>query len=207
MSTIAERLRELRGERSLRAFGGMVERPIMSVRNYEQGNTPPPEYLAVVAKVCDVSLYWLITGEADPAVPVVKGDTAYYKDWVVHTIPLIGQIPAGPLAEAIEAPEAVMTVPFTSRRHGKLFGLRVEGNSMVPTLQPGDIVVIGEREPKSGEIAVIQTNDYDATVKRLYFDGEAFMLSADNPEHPPSRLERRQVLKLLKVEAIIREVK
>lgn len=33
------------------------------------------------------------------------------------------------------------------------------------------------------------------------------MLSADNPEYPPRRLERRQVLKLLKVEAIIREMK
>ena len=85
----------------------------------------------------------------------------------VTLVPLVGRVQAGRLTEAVRDPEGYLALhsPLPS---GKLFALRVEGESMTGVgILPGDLVIVrrqGRAEP--GEVVVAQVDD-EATVKIL----------------------------------------
>ena len=63
---IGKRMREIRGERSMQAFGTAVGIHAGSVLNYEQGhNTPGVPILIRIAQKEKVSLNWLILGRGE----------------------------------------------------------------------------------------------------------------------------------------------
>jgi SOS-response transcriptional repressor LexA len=78
-------------------------------------------------------------------------------------VPVIGQIAAGPLSEALEFPEGYLKLPS----HPGRFGLRVHGDSMADAIQEGDVVLLKKRPHKSGEICAVRIDRSDATLKYL----------------------------------------
>ncbi len=67
---------------------------------------------------------------------------------------------------------------------GKLAVIEVQGDSMEPTLQGGDIVLVDLRtqELRDGNIYTLR-RDEDLMVKRLYRHGSDWMIHSDNPSY------------------------
>jgi DNA polymerase V len=61
--------------------------------------------------------------------------------------------------------------------------IKVRGNSMYPTLQMGDILIVkSDLDLKDNQIAIVSINNSDYTVKRFNKSKNTFV--ADNPEYP-----------------------
>ena len=122
-------------------------------------------------------------------------------------LPLVGEVPAGPLRYASEEVEEWLPVPARWGGRGR-FLLRVRGDSMVGDgIKDGDLVVVDPRpDAEDGEV-VVALVDGEATVKRLRRRGKAVELVASNPAYPPLRLERggAEVGLAGKVVALLRE--
>lgn len=83
-------------------------------------------------------------------------------------VPLLGDIPAGPLSEAIEAPEGHLKLPGA----GSLYGLKVSGNSMADLIQDGDVVLLDkDARPHSGNICAVRLEG-EVTLKYLEWSAE-----------------------------------
>jgi repressor LexA len=102
-------------------------------------------------------------------------------------LPLLGSIPAGPLAEALAEPETVLDErDLLAFRDGD-FLLRVRGESMT-----GDGILDGDKvllrpdvEAHDGEIAAVLVGDaHEATLKRVFRKGDRVILRASHPAYP-----------------------
>jgi repressor LexA len=115
-----------------------------------------------------------------------------------HTgIPLLGNVPAGPLSEAVEDAEETLPVSPDYFGGGPLFALRVQGESMKNAgIFDGDLAVLRQQPTvEHGEIAVVQIND-EATLKRVLHTSNGLILRAENPSVPDKTVvagERAQV--------------
>jgi repressor LexA len=104
-------------------------------------------------------------------------------------LPLVGEVPAGPLRHASEEVEEWLPVPARWGGEGR-FLLRVRGDSMVGDgIRDGDLVVVDPSpDAKDGDV-VVALVDGEATVKRLRRRKEAVELEASNPDYPTLRVE------------------
>ena len=107
-------------------------------------------------------------------------------DGRVKTLPLVGQIAAGPPIVAYENIENYLSVDVETVGVEGNFALRVRGNSMIDAgIQDGDIIIIQQvSDCTNGAIAIALLND-EATVKRVYKESNRYRLQPDNPELNP----------------------
>jgi DNA (cytosine-5)-methyltransferase 1 len=98
-------------------------------------------------------------------------------------IPIMGTIAAGQPIEAIEIPEDIIKmgreeIPGT----GKLYALRVVGNSMIDEgIFDGDTVIIKQQSTADdGETVVAIIDDNEATLKKIYREKNRFRLQPAN---------------------------
>ena len=108
-------------------------------------------------------------------------------------VPIVGQIAAGPLSEALEHPEGYLKLVAYPGR----FGLRVHGDSMADAVQDGDVVLLKKRLHKSGEICAVRIDQSDATLKYLDLyvsHPETVLLRPHNPEYPTTEVETARVV-------------
>jgi repressor LexA len=107
-------------------------------------------------------------------------------------VPLLGSIPAGPLAEAIADAEGYLPLPGLGDRW---FALRVEGDSMADLIQADDVVLFERGVPaRDGLICAVRVEDDDATLKYLDRDGAGgYRLRAHNPAYPDRRVAARDL--------------
>ena len=111
-------------------------------------------------------------------------------------VQIIGAIAAGqPIpvfsTEGVASSEEFDTIevpPELPRRHGKLFGLTVNGTSMIDALiDDGDVVVIKPaRDAVNGEMVVAWLRDEEeATLKKFYLEGDQVRLQPANSQMEP----------------------
>ena len=102
----------------------------------------------------------------------------------IRQVPILGRVHAGQLHEAIEDIEGY--VPIHARPSEDLFGLRVQGDSMIEAGILHDDLVIVRRQPtaRSGDIVVALVDD-EATVKRLRIVGRRIELHPENSRFKP----------------------
>ncbi len=110
----------------------------------------------------------------------------------VAYLPLVGEVPAGPLRHASEEVEQWLPVPARWGGEGR-FLLRVRGDSMTGDgIRDGDLVVVDPvPAARDGEV-VVALVDGEATVKRLRRRGGAVELEASNPDYPTLRVGKRE---------------
>ena len=112
-------------------------------------------------------------------------------------LPLVGQIAAGVLHEAIEQSERVNFGDMFSRKN--MFVLEVSGDSMIEDhIADGDYVVVRkQRTARAGEIVVAQTDDGEATLKRWYPEKDRIRLQPSNSSMKPIYVKNAKVLGVL----------
>lgn len=102
-------------------------------------------------------------------------------------LPVLGAIPAGPLAEAIESSDDVRNPGDLLPWRDGDFLLRVKGDSMVGDgIFDGDLVLIRpDVALQPGEIAAVVLEDsQDSTLKRVFPKGKTVVLRASNERYP-----------------------
>jgi repressor LexA len=111
---------------------------------------------------------------------------------VATGVPLLGAIPAGPLADPAAHAEGVLRMPGLGDGH---FALRVDGDSMADLLQSGDVVILERRAPaRSGEICAVRVDDDDVTLKYLDREaGGALALRPHNRDYPTLSVPAQRV--------------
>lgn len=120
-------------------------------------------------------------------------------------IPVLGKVAAGIPIEAIEDIIDYEEIDEALAATGEFFALQIQGESMMPRICDGDVVIVREQEAvESGDIAVVIVNGDSATVKRIKKEPEGLWLIPNNPAfetkvYTPSEIEHLPVRILGKV--------
>ena len=121
-----------------------------------------------------------------------------------RSIPLVGKVTAGLPILAIENIEDYLVLPQDRFGRDELFGLRVQGESMIEAgILDGDVIVVRpQNNAENGEIVVAMIED-EATVKRIYYEKKRVRLQPENRFMEPIYAENVQVVG--KVVALFRQ--
>lgn len=100
-------------------------------------------------------------------------------------LPLLGRVAAGKPIEAFTAGETI-EIPKSMKVPGELFGLRIQGNSMIEDgILDGDYVIIRKQpQADNGQTVVAMINN-EATIKRYYRRKTHIELQPANSEMTP----------------------
>ena len=100
-------------------------------------------------------------------------------------LPLLGRIAAGQPIEAIEDPQTISLADFV--RSKEVFVLEVRGDSMQDeAILNGDYVLVEKlKNAHNGDIVVALVDKDDATLKRLYREGDKIRLQPSNAKMKP----------------------
>ncbi|HTS58209.1 MAG TPA: transcriptional repressor LexA [Terriglobales bacterium] len=100
-------------------------------------------------------------------------------------LPLIGRIAAGQPIEAVENPETISLADFV--RSKEVFVLEVRGESMQDEhILSGDYVLVEKtKSAHNGDIVVALVQGSEATLKRLYREGDTIRLQPSNAAMQP----------------------
>lgn len=155
--------------------------------NYEKGKRKIPiSSLKVLAEYYHISMDKLTFDEPENTLPA--GKSSYLK------IPIIGNCAAGTECFAENNICGYEIADVSSILHGYQYCyLRVQGDSMEPTLSEGDLVLVRlQSDVDSGDIAVVLvrdegSGDYDGLVKRVKKDNQDIILLSENRYYPPRR--------------------
>jgi len=100
-------------------------------------------------------------------------------------LPLVGRIAAGRPIEAVENPETISLADFV--RSKEVFVLEVRGESMQDEhILSGDYVLVEKtKSAHNGDIVVALVQGSEATLKRLYREGDTIRLQPSNAAMQP----------------------
>jgi repressor LexA len=103
-----------------------------------------------------------------------------------YEIPLLGVVAAGTPIEAVLNYETVC-VPRDMIREGRMFALRVRGDSMIDEqIRDHDLIVLqSQQTADNGQTVVALIDGSDATVKRFYGGRNQVRLEPANPNYKP----------------------
>jgi repressor LexA len=107
-------------------------------------------------------------------------------------VPLLGSIPAGPVAIADVEREGYLSLRGLDDRH---FALRVHGDSMADLIVDGDVVLLAADAPiRDGAICAVRIHDDEVTLKYVVRPTpDSVQLRAHNPRYPDRTLAARDV--------------
>ena len=99
------------------------------------------------------------------------------------TAPLYGTIAAGTPIESVAVEDALWAPPDVLAAHPRGFYLRVRGESMNRVLPDGCFAFVDpDAEVLNGDMAALNVNGYDATIKRYRRIGRSVTLSPDSTD-------------------------
>ncbi len=111
---------------------------------------------------------------------------AVFPDERSTRIPLVGRIAAGAPIEAVQGPDVVdLEEVFAGK--GECFVLQVRGDSMIDEhIRDGDYVVVRRQDTaRDGQTVVALLETGEATLKKLYREGDRIRLQPANPSYEP----------------------
>lgn len=118
-------------------------------------------------------------------------------------IPVLGRVVAGIPIEAIEEILDYEEITPEMAATGDFFALQVRGDSMLPTLKDGDVVIV-KKQPTvdSGDIAIVLVNGNDATVKEIKESPAGITLIGHNVAVYTPRFYSNEEIKNLPVQVL-----
>ena len=146
-----------------------------------------------IARALNVSEPWLMGYD----VPMSRS-AASHRHGV--KIPVLGHVVAGYPIEAVENVIGEEEISEEMARSGDYFALIVNGQSMTPTLNDGDTVII-QKTPiaHSGQIAVVMVNGDEATLKEIKLEEDGLWLIGHNSTVYPPKFYTAHEVEMLPV--------
>ena len=205
---IGERIKFIRGKMSQKEFAAKIGSGQRSIHDWEAGKASPgARALAGIHKAFKVNVHWLLTGEGDPYLTDGSTGRDGIRDYLF--LPLVeGRVTAGADGGLLyDRPEDHFPFKYSwivrkfgrdPARHKALVLVRVTGESMMPTINPGELILVDTWEPerleiKDGKIYLARMPDGTITVKRLMLnekDGKVRLVClSDNPSFEPFKFE------------------
>jgi len=119
----------------------------------------------------------------------------------VKKIPVISKISAGlPIYSEENLIDYIYFATNKLNSDKEEFGLKVSGDSMDKIFQDGDIVVV-EKDSivENGQLGVVMINGYNATVKRIRYNGDQVILipESNNTNHYPQVYGKNDEVKII----------
>lgn len=179
-------LRAKRGIEQIELARMLGKKSGSSISSWESGTyTPKIGTLAKIADIFNVDLDDLMNIDLSDAstptnlIPISRAS--------IVSIPVLGTIKCGQPILAEENITGYREELSDRLPSGNLFYLKSQGDSMLPTIPEGSLVLIREQPTvEYGEVAAVLVNgDTEATLKRVKKQGDIVMLIADNPDYPP----------------------
>jgi len=127
-------------------------------------------------------------------------------DQKIRYIPFVGDVAAGAGRLAVEVAHEVMSIPEQFCGRGDSFVLQVRGDSMIEAgILSGDFLVVQRQQSAdSGEIVVAGINEDEATVKRLFRQGNRIILKPENRTMEPMEFDANDVTIYGRVISVLR---
>src|SRR5690625_107823 len=174
-------LKKLRESKNLttRELAVQVNINQSTITNLENGKTSlNDQYIAIFTEFFGVSADYLL-GLPIKAIPLNDGTFKHVK--------ILGSVHAGPPHEALEQHQGFLMAKVDVP--DDYFYLEVTGDSMSPTFEDGDYVLVKfQQAAENNQIVVAGLNGYEATVKRFKKIGDDCFLFADNSNYEPIKL-------------------
>lgn len=179
-------IRKLREERDItqRQLAEAIDSNYTYLSKIENGrldHTPSSKTLVAIADALDIDRDWLLTECGRPPEKLAQSIASHADffrrlgqlrgkqlDAALQPYSLLGQVPAGPLAEAIEdAEDFDLSELFSPGEH---YLLRIRGDSMIKDgIHDGDIAIVRpQSQCRDGEVVVALVDGEEATVKRFF---------------------------------------
>lgn len=181
---IGKRIATIRRERGL-SQDQLAELALLhrvTLAKYESGGVEPGALaLSRIADALNVSTDELLcrTEKLPPFISIMK-----------TSVPIVGEIACGKPITAEQNIEGYADLPDGVTAD---FALKCKGDSMSPTFEQGDLVLIRQTpDVQDGQIAAVGIND-EATLKRVYRQGKTVVCVSDNPAYPPQIYPADQV--------------
>jgi phage repressor protein C with HTH and peptisase S24 domain len=175
----------LKGE-NLHAFGKRSGVKENNLRRYLGGTIPGMDKLVAIAEAAQVSIDWLATGRN----PVAEGRATDESDYAF--IPLYdvhAGAGEGTIVEVEEVEDVLAISKFWIRNElrvspASLNLIHVRGDSMVPTLSPGDLVLVDRSDTAIVDGVYVLRLDGMLLIKRLQrFPASVVKIVSDNPAY------------------------
>lgn len=174
---LSEQLKKLRKSQNLSQvkFAKIFNISNGTIAMWETGKRQPDsEMLSKIADYFGVSVDYLL-GRTE-TMPKAKG----------VKIPVLGNVAAGIPIDAIEEIIDYEEIPEEMARNGEFFGLRINGDSMSPRIEIGDVVIVRKQSTvDNGDIAIVLINGDVASCKKIKFNDNGIFLISSNPAYEP----------------------
>lgn len=164
--------------------------------NTGKPTAPSVDKMTNIASALGMTLHELLStiDDMQVTIPALPKDIKPISQMQHHYVPLIGSVAAGEPLFCETNYDLVIDAPKKAD-----FALRVQGESMVPTFLPNDVVYIRQQDDvEDGQIAVVIIDD-SATLKHVYHQPGGLLLISDNPAYSPMHIsaEEHEYLKIL----------
>lgn len=176
VNDVGKRIAELRRERGINQeqLAEMALLSRVTVARYESGRIEPgASALSRIADVLNVSTDELLcrTEKLPPFISITKSG-----------VPIIGEIACGTPITAQQNITGYADLPESVNAD---FALKCKGQSMSPTFEEGDLVLIRQTpDIENGQIAAVGI-DGEAMLKRVYKNETGVTCVSDNPSFAP----------------------
>lgn len=138
----------------------------------ESGKVKSSGKIVEIANLFNVSSTWLATGQGEPNEPSTTFDNnvEFIKPYgKIRKIPIFSDVPAGVFTEiGYNTYDDFEEIYDNGQYHERIFYLRINGDSMTPRFNTGDLILVDmDCQPKTGDFVVARTENNESTFKRL----------------------------------------
>lgn len=187
-TNVGQRIFEARKRRKIsrKEIADFLQVHETTIKRYEDGNTKklPTDRLEKIAKYLNTSIEYLMGWEEEQKPQGVK-------------IPVLGTVPAGIPISAVEDILDYEEIPKSWENQGEFFGLKIKGDSMLPILTDGDIVIVRKQSTAdNGDTVIAMVNGDDATCKRCERSNNGIMLIPNNSSYTPTFYTNEEIASL-----------
>jgi len=161
--------------------------PPSTFSDWKVGRSRPK--LDKIKKIADyfgVSYLWL-SGDTDDVQSKETNNKAI-------KIPILGTVIAGIPISAIEEIIGWEEISPKLASQGEYFALKIKGDSMSPTMDENDIVIVKKQNDiSSGDIAIVCINGDEATCKKLIKHKDGISLVSLNSKYEPMYYDKNDI--------------
>lgn len=202
---LKERLVKLRTDKGLSQYelAKILKLSRGQISNYELGSRQPDyETLKKLADFFNVTTDYLLGHDIATLLP-----ESFPAPVEEVPIPILGSAPCGPSSTAIQEILGRIYIDKKTYEQGEHFALYAKGDSMLPTINHGDIVLVRKQSAvDNGQVAVVLIDGEESCIKRIYFNGNSCILQSDNQKYPPRSVKPEVVMILGRVMEVRKKI-